>query len=127
MRNEKGFTLVEFVIVIILMGILAAVAIPRFIDMSVKAKEGATKGILGGVRGAVSIQYANNALRGHAGFPPIGNLRAGMSQGIPANPYNSFTGVQAPGSPGSNMGWVYDAATGKFYTVSNHGVGANKF
>lgn len=127
MRNEKGFTLIEIVMVIILLGILAAVAIPRFIDLSVKAKEGATRGILGGSRGTISIAYANNALHGHAGWPAIGSLRPQMTQGIPANPYNTYTGVQAPGSPGANMGWVYDSGSGKFYTVSNHGVGANKW
>jgi len=127
LRNEKGFTLIEIVMVIILLGILAAVAIPRFLDLTGKAKEGATRGILGGVRGAISIAYANNALHLHAGWPGIGNLRGSMTQGIPANPYNTYTGVQAPGSPGANMGWVYDASSGKFYTVSNHGVGANKW
>ena len=127
MRNEKGFTLIEIVMVIILLGILAAVAIPRFIDMSNQAKISATKGILGGTRGAIAIAYANNALHGHAGWPAIGSLRSSMTQGIPANPYNTYTGVQAPAAPAANMGWVYDAAGGKFYTVSNHGVGANKW
>lgn len=56
-KREKGFTLIELMIVVAIIGILAAIAIPRFADLIKKSKEGATKGNLGALRSALSIYY----------------------------------------------------------------------
>lgn len=55
--NKKGFTLIELMIVVAIIGILAAIAIPKFADLIRKSNEGATKGNLGSVRSAISIYY----------------------------------------------------------------------
>ena len=54
-----GFTLIELMIVISIIGILAAIAIPKFADLVRKAQEGATKGNLGTIRSALSIYYGD--------------------------------------------------------------------
>src|SRR5262249_33147646 len=53
------FTLIELMIVVAIIGILAAIAIPKFADLIRKSKEGATKGNLGAIRSALSIYYGD--------------------------------------------------------------------
>lgn len=57
-RNRKGFTLIELVMIIVVLGILAAVAIPRFIDLQSDAEEAAIKGLYGGYLSAYGITIA---------------------------------------------------------------------
>src|SRR6516162_6609630 len=58
-KAVRGFTLIELMIVVAIIGILAAIAIPKFADLIRKSKEGATKGNLGAVRSALSIYYGD--------------------------------------------------------------------
>ena len=68
-RNKDGFTLIELMIVIAIIGILAAIAIPKFADLINKSKEGATKGALSSVRSAIQVYYGDNE-----GWFPTDNL-----------------------------------------------------
>ena len=55
--SKKGFTLIELMIVVAIIGILAAIAIPKFANLINKSKEGATKGALSTVRSAIQVYY----------------------------------------------------------------------
>src|SRR5215211_7588462 len=60
LRNQKGFTLIELMIVVVIIGILAALAIPRFTQASARAKEKEADGILKQVYTLQQTYYANN-------------------------------------------------------------------
>ena len=57
MRNESGFTLVELVVVISILGILAAFAIPRFISLETEARVSTTQSLAGSVRSAGALAH----------------------------------------------------------------------
>jgi len=60
--KKNGFTLIELVMVIIILGILAAVAIPKFFDLQSKAKESAELGVVGSVKAGIHNYYAKHAI-----------------------------------------------------------------
>ena len=72
--GQRGFTLIEMMIVVAIIGILAAVAVPKFAEMIRKSKEGATKGSLSALRSALTIYNSDNE-----GLAPMGLTRIGSA------------------------------------------------
>jgi prepilin-type N-terminal cleavage/methylation domain-containing protein len=110
-KDESGFTLIELVIVIVILGILAAVAIPKYEDMREEARVATLKGQLGSIRSALAIQYARNALSGSATFPTL--TGAIFSDGnVPKEPIDNSNAVKTTAGVDDTGGWVYTQATG---------------
>ncbi len=64
MRKQGGFTLIELVVVIVILGILAVTAAPKFLNFQDDAKKAALQGLKGAIDGASSVVYGKAAIEG---------------------------------------------------------------
>ena len=135
MKQQKGFTLIELVIVIVILGILSAVALPRFVDLSGDARQSSLQGLTGALNSAAGIsraaQLVNSGTLGAPvtldgqtvtmvnGYPTADAAGIVLAAGVVATDYTSADGgtnganaitFTPSGFSGSNCQVVYTAA-----------------
>lgn len=107
MRRAPGFTLIELMLVVAIIGLLAAIALPKFADLVIKAKEAAIRGKLGTVRSAISIYYADND--GTYPFDLNHNANVALRPMVPKY-LDEFPSIQIPTVP-SHLPCPFTSAT----------------
>lgn len=119
MRNQQGFTLIELIIVIIILGILAVTAAPKFADMQSDAKVSTINGLAGALKGAGNIVYAKAALSGlETGSQTtveVGGGTLATENGYPAATQAALQ--QAADIPSSD--WTFVAGSGAAAVAAN--------
>lgn len=134
--TSRGFTLVEILIVVVILGILAAIVVPQFASASQSAQSSSLKGSLQVIRSQIELYHTQH----DSTYPTLAQLNAawnvltsrtdsagnvGTTDGVhiygpyikkmPINPFESSLTVSD--TPAAGVGWVYDEVTGRVFGV----------
>ena len=109
MQGQKGFTLIELITVIIIIGILSSVAVPKFINLSDQANAAKCKSNQAALESAATMAYAASAAAGNPAYPAaIADLEPFMTSG--------YTNLCADGA----TALAYNVAGNGEVTCANH-------
>lgn len=125
LKNEKGFTLIEIIAVLVILGILAAVAIPKFINLQKDSREKAQEGALAAGASQLAMAYASDLL-GSRNSASANVWSYGTVTGIKMGDFTaSITGACGTGSSSvtlTNGPWALETGTNidtKTFTICN--------
>ncbi len=119
---RRGFSLLEVMVVVVVLGILAAVVVPRFGGVTAEARTAAAQAALGGVRSGIAAYRARAIMTNSDPYPTLAQLATVgtvLQSEIPASPYLASGAVQAVTEAQATARQVVGAAAGWNYFVDN--------
>ncbi len=129
-RTRRAFTLIEILIVVVILGILAAIVIPQFTDASEDAMDASVRSTLQTIRSQIELYNIQNPATAYGPATPVATfwqplLTGNYLQSPPKNPMqNGSTSVGA--APGVGDGWAwYEAVAGQTWSLGFYAVDVN--
>jgi MSHA pilin protein MshA len=119
LRDQSGFTLIELVLIIVILGILAIVAIPKFVSISAEANAAALQGVTGGMSSAMSTNYAirkANITKGSA-VANCTDVSATLSGGVPTGYTVTSLVIAADATVSCTVTQTSTSSTGTFVGI----------
>jgi len=127
MNQQRGFTLIELVVVIVILGLLAATALPKFIDVTTDARQSSVQGVAGGLRAAAALgqaQYVVNGSKSATNISMGGSnvtvLDENNNAGFGGRPTANAAGIGAamPDPDGFDVDYATNGGTGAANSVT---------